>query len=104
MNANPVYHSPKLTNALGDEPVVQQEREVPSAIGRLHFALEQLSGAESALWKRLDPVLRPEPGSSPAEKKEPIVSCSLAGALDQMAQRILLIQHNLSSLENRIQL
>ena len=100
MNAYPTLHqageSPQAT------PI--REREVPSALGKIAFALDQLDAASDKLWIRLAPVIPQVPPEDPKERKEELVGAPLAMTLDGIAERILQKQRELTALEERIQI
>jgi len=81
-----------------------REREVPSALGKIAFALDQLDAASDKLWVRLAPVIRQVPAEDPKERKEEMVGAPLAMTLDGIAERILKKQRELTALEERIQI
>jgi len=100
MNA---YHT---TNQSAEQsPAVQaREREVPSALGKIAFALDQLDAASDKLYTRLAPVIRQVPAENPQEAKQDAPGTPLAVILDNIAERILRKQRELSALEERIQI
>jgi Flp pilus assembly protein TadD len=99
---NTTLYEPKRTNPAGIKPA--NDREVPAALGKIQFSLDQLDAAVKALRERLDPVVRPQPGSPALEAPASNTSASLAVALEQVAERILDYQRKISGLEETIQL